>query len=171
MLSSLNFREGAPKELALEFIELNNAWPMWYSPEKLIPEKLKEDRVLAIHYANAGAQGEPGLVEILYLSPSGIKILSGNYAYGDLDHDALVLRLSVLKTFLGDDKGIVPFPFGGTLCDSEKWGYMYMGALNHFIIRRDVGEKTREFVKALSENGGSRWQIFDAVAWFCGMQD
>ena len=49
------------------------------------------------------------------------------------------------------------------------WKYLYMGAMNHFIIREDVLYRTYTFIKTLLDDGRP-WDVFDALAWFCGAQ-
>ena len=61
------------------------------------------------------------------------------------------------------------YPFGGRLDIPAGWGYLYMGSMNHFFARKMICDKTKAFVNALMEKGHS-WMVFDAVAWFYGVQ-
>lgn len=63
---------------------------------------------------------------------------------------------------------IPPYPFGGRLEIPSGWGYLYMGAMNHFFARSVICEKTGYFVRALGQEG-YRGFVFEAIAWFCGV--
>lgn len=157
----IQFRKGDQKALASEFLEktsLDN-----FDCVKLAnPEKLVADDILAVHYSDVGAQGDAGVVEILYLSKEGLQILKGNYAYGDLDIDAVYQKLPMLE-YLDCRKGM-PYPFGGKLIIPTGWGYLYMGLSNHFFARRIIWKNAAEFIRSVYRD-----LVFEATAWYCGM--
>ncbi len=135
------------------------------------PFQLFDDNILAVHFADAGAQGDAGAVEILYYTPqSGIRILYGNYAWDDLDLDAVIRKLPMLKCL--DSRGRLPsnppYPFRGSLDIPAEWGYIYMGCMNHFFARDFICDRTGTFVKILKDERRGD-QIFNAIAWFCGV--
>lgn len=166
---TIPFRTGSEEALAAEFIHVA-------AQQKPIIEKLENpfllinDNILAVHYADAGAQGDAGAVEILYFSSqTDVKILYGNYAKADLDLDAVIRKLPMLKCL--DSRGgltdNLPYPFGAKLILPSDWGYFYMGALNHFFARNFICDRTGTFIRILANNRRSS-RIFDAVAWICG---
>ncbi len=167
MYSSLPLRTGAPEKLTAEFLSIVGTGRLNLKTENLVnPDILIEEQILAVHFANTGAQGEGGAVEILYNSPQGISVLHGNYAYGGLNLNALLLLLPVLRVFDCRYRLTPPHHFKVP----DYWGYMYMGAMNHFIARQEICDKTSGFVEYLMNNGGRNWQIFDAVSWLYGAE-
>lgn len=165
MYSTLPLRTGTPSQFAAEYLGKAGNGLIGLKNEKLInTDGLSAKNVLAVHFAGTGAQGEAGAVEILYHSPEGVRVLHGNYVYGELDCDALMHMLPVLKIF--DCKRMLASPADTKL--PEGWGYMYMGAMNHFVVRQQVCDETEAFIEYLMNNDGQSWQIFDAVAWFYG---
>ena len=131
------------------------------------PDDLIEENVLAVHFADGGAQGDAGAVEILYSLPDEVKILYGNYCYGNLNLDAVIRKLPLLKSLDSRYASEFPYPFGGRIVIPEGWRYLYMGALNHLFVRQEIAEKTSVYLKTVIEKTGS-WEAFRAIAWFCG---
>ena len=158
-----SYRNGTPSELAAEFIGTAGTGRLNLKTEEFTdPFILSTDNVMAVHFAHGGAQGECGAVNILYSSPEGIRVLHGNHVYGGLDCDDLIQQLPVLRVFADT----VPALTGSKL--PEGWKYMYMGALNYFVVRQQVCDETEAFIEYLMNNDGQSWQIFDAVAWLYG---
>ena len=122
MSTPIPFRSGEQEALAEEFIRrrMQLACGPLDHPERLCPED-----ILAVHYADAGAQGDPGAVWILLRTPDGVGILGGNYAYDDLNLDAVIEKLPMLRCLDTRSAFTPPFPFGGRLhphiheCDPE----------------------------------------------------
>ena len=165
---STTVREGETETLVSEFIQMDNQGLIKFKVVSFEnPDGLVENNILAVHYADRGAQGDAGAVEILYRSQDGIQILYGNYCYGNLNLDTVIRKLPMLKCL--DSRGGLtpPYPFGGSLDIPEGWKYMYMGAMNHFFVR-DTIRDTDTFINLLLNHGGKSWQVFNAVAWFCG---
>lgn len=168
MYSDIAFRNGDEENLALKFLEE-------YILEKERIKKsaldnisyLDEKSIIAVHFADAGAQGDSGCVEILYFSDRTIRILYGNYAYGNLDLNKVFEKLPMLRS-LDTRSGNVPYPFGGCVDIPKGWGYMYMGVMNHLFCRDFVADRTRTFVETIIEQKTCNWALFDAIAWFCG---
>ena len=165
----LPYRTGEDESLAAEFIQLAKMRRL--SKDNLDPNHLTEEGILAVHFADAGAQGDAGAVEILYRSENDLRILYGNYAYGKLDLDAVLRKLPMLGQLDSRDRlrSNPPYPFGGGLHIPSGWLYMYMGCMNHFFVREEIGDKTRTVVEILCRSGRN-WRVFDAVAWLCGVQ-
>ncbi len=164
---SVPFRAGNEEDLAEEFIKTAEEDLLRLEASDLTdPAALAEENVLAVHFADPGAQGDPGAVEILYLSQKGVRILYGNYAFGKLDLDAVLQKLPMLKSLDGRG-GKRPYPMGGKLEIPEGWGYVYMGAFHHLFVRDAVCDRTSTFLRLLLHDHRS-WQLFDAVAWACG---
>lgn len=166
MCFSIKFRSGDEKSLVTEYL-LNKNERLLKS-ESLNPYMLTQENVLAVHYAERGAQGEGGAVKILYFSQGSLQILYGNYVFGDLNHDALISKLPMLKAFDSLARLKDPCSFNENIDTADNWSYMYMGALNHFLVRQKLGDEAHDFIKVLLKNGGYTWDVFDAVAWFCG---
>lgn len=167
MYSSIPFRTGDSQYLARELVERLNSHTIRFDAVKLDhPDQLVPDNILAVHFADAGAQGEGGAVKILYVSPDGVEILHGNYAYGDLDLDAVIRKLPMLACL--DSRHCIepPYPFGGRLEVPAGWGYQYMGAMNHFFASERIFTQSKPFLVAFLRQGGGSWQIFNAAAWF-----
>ena len=167
MYTDMTCRTGDERLLAREFLRKCDYRLLDFDVGDLDPQQISEDDVLAVHFADAGAQGDAGAVELLCRSPQGTRILYGNYAYGTLDLDGVISRLPMLRSL--DSRRAVkpPYPFGGTLVVPDEWGYMYMGAMNHLFVRKPIRDRTKDFIAALSVEGGHSSQVFDAVAWFC----
>lgn len=172
MQSTIAFRSGEEKALAKEFLQLNSWQDLEFEvtnlEDAMVLSGLVADNILAIHFADLGAQGDAGAVKILYHSPAGIQVMHGNYAYGHLNLDILIQKLPMLRALDNRRQASPPYPFGGRLRVPEDWEYMYIGALNHFFIRKDFYNKTRTFIEMFQNHGGQKWQIFAALAWFCG---
>ncbi|MBE6949448.1 MAG: hypothetical protein E7456_06335 [Ruminococcaceae bacterium] len=171
MYSNIIFRTGDEKFLVAEFLHLRENQLLKFEVASLEnPNELVADNILAVHYADGGAQGVAGAVEILYCSQQCVKVFYGNYVYDNLDLDAVIEKIPVLEYF--DSRGglIPPYLFGGEIDFPEDWGYLYMGAMNHFFVRKIILDKTETFINTLMNNGGRSWQVFDAVAWFCMAQ-
>ncbi len=165
MSTPIPFRPGEQEALAEAFIRqrLQLAYRPLDHPERLDPED-----ILAVHYADAGAQGDPGAVWILVRTPEGVGILGGNYAYDDLDLDAVIEKLPMLRCLDTRNAFTPPFPFGGRLDLPPGWGYLYMGAMNHFFARDEVCQRTGKLVGIIHRY--SPLDIFFAVAWACGAE-
>ena len=169
MDSFILFRTGNVDDLAAEFIRFKKDKSARYVITKLEnPAVLMYDDVLAVHYADPGAQGDAGAVEILYRSKKGVQYLYGNFAYGDLDLDAVIQKLPFLRSLDTRYGEFLPYPYGGKLTVPEDWGYMYMGAMNHLFVRKTIAEPSEAFVSLAVRNMGT-WNAFDALAWFCGI--
>ncbi len=165
----INFKRGSAELSAEEYIRISEETdtPIEYKTLDE-PENLNKDNILAVHYADSGAQGEGGAVEILYYKKeNSVEVLKGNYAYGDLDLDAIILKLPMLKQLDTRYRMDPPYPFGGTLHIPEGWGYLYMGAMNHFFVRSEISGTLERFIKLLCGKG-YEWDIFSGAAWFCG---
>lgn len=128
--------------------------------------ELLDENILAIHYANSGAQGDAGAVEILYCLHDEVQILYGNYCRGNLSLDEVMIRFPMLNSL--DSRYIkFPYPFGGSVSVPDGWGYLYMGAMNHLFVKQEIAEKTQAFIgHVIGAIGGG--EAFDALAWFCG---
>ena len=164
---SVPFRAGSEEDLAEEFIRTAKEDLLRLEASDLTdPAALAEENILAVHFADTGAQGDSGAVEILYLSQKGVRILCGNYAFGKLDLDAVLQKLPMLKSLDGRG-GKRPYPMGGKLEIPEGGGYVYMGAFHHLFVRDAVCDRTSTFLRLLLHDHRS-WQLFDAVAWVCG---
>lgn len=166
MFSSVRFRIGDAHDLANEYSEfLNNRTRLKYS--NLDAGTLDESKILAVHFASAGAQGDAGGVEILYCDEQGIKSLYGNYCYGNLDSDILYKKLPLLKNLDGRRSIAPPYPFGGEIELPDGWLYDYMGYINHFFIREEINNRASEFLGAVVNNEHTYFLLFDSLAWLC----
>lgn len=163
MYSDLPHRTGDVSALADEFLKLTEFDLLRFNRDELDPHKLVADDILAVHMATAGAQGEPGAINILYRSPQGLRILHGNFFYGNLDFDAVTELLPMLKNLDGDS--FPPFPFGGKLENAAGWKYMYLGSLNHFFGREMICKNCTPFMKKLMASHES-FHVLYAVAWY-----
>lgn len=143
------------EQLKLKYTTIENA------------DMLIKDNILAVHYADGGAQGEAGAVRILYRSHEGIEVLYGNYVYGELNLDSVIQKIPVLRDLDSRYSMTPPYPFGGSINIPEGWGYIYMGAMNHFFAKQEVYGKTYDLLRKIMESGYN-WAIFDATAWYCG---
>lgn len=167
--SSIKIRTGHEESLVSEFLRMDDMRQLKLTVLKLDnPDLLEEENILAVHYADSGAQGEAGVVKILYRSRYGVQILRGNYVYGNLNLYAVIQKLPMLSCLNSYGQFDPPYPFGGRLDIPVGWGYLYMGAMNHFFARKEICDKTSSFIKTLLNQGGGSWQVFDAVAWLCG---
>ncbi len=167
---SVPFRSGSEESLAEEFIQTANEDLLKLEASDLTdPAALAEEDILAVHFADAGAQGDAGAVELLYRTEEGVRILYGNHAFGNLDLDALLQKLPMLRCLDGRGKAVYPFPFGGKIEIPSGWAYVYMGALNHLFVRDPICDRTETFLQILFHSR-RRWQLFDAIAWFCGVE-
>ena len=169
MCFSNTVREGDVVALVSEYIQMDNQGRINIEVQDLEnPDILEENNILAVHYADRGAQGDAGAVEILYQSQNNIRVLYGNYGYGNLDLDAVIRKLPMLSCLDSRYTLSPPYPFGGNLDIPNGWRYGYMGALNHFFVREEFIDRVEPFVNAFLKQGGQRCQMFEAVAWFCG---
>lgn len=168
MYSDIVFRTGDEKSLLSEFSQRIPKFKV----ANLDPYVLMADNVLAVHCADRGAQGDPGAIRILYRSWEGVQVLYGNYAYKYLNLGAVVQRLPMLG-FLEDRRDSASsYPFGRKIYIPAGWGYVYIGAMNHFFARKAIHDKTKAFVDALLDIGGCYSSlVFDAVAWLCMAQE
>ncbi len=165
---AVSYRAGNQESLAEEFIRLHQERQLNFHYKKLgkLYEYFDED-ILAVHFADGGAQGDPGAVELLYLSNTGIQLLYGNHTYGDLNLDEVLMKLPMLKPLDSRNRFELPYPFGGHLDIPSGWKYMYMGAMNHFFVREELFDKADTFIKVILDRGRT-WLIFRAISWFCG---
>lgn len=91
MIPQFSFHTGDEQALALEYVRMRNSEQLTLKTADLPdPYMLDAENILAVHYADAGAQGDAGAVEILYHTQKDVQILYGNYAYGNLDLDAVI---------------------------------------------------------------------------------
>lgn len=169
-MNSIIIRPGSLVDLTDAFLREKARGAFKPVAEPLYPAQLREERILAVHFADGGAQGEAGAVEILYRSHRGAQVYYGNYIYGELDYYGLFRALPVLKCLDSRNSSELPYPYGGRPPIPEGWGYLYMGALNHFVVNGEVCDKVSDFVKYFLSHGGETWQVFDAVAWLCGAE-
>ena len=169
MYDTLTFRTGDEQALIAEFSRLAEQEQLNFDYGDLShPDMLTEKNILAVHYADGGAQGESGAVRILYCSALGVRVLYGNYVYGELDLNAVIRKLPMLKCLDSRFSLTPPYPFGGKLVVPDGWAYLYMGAMNHFFLKVNDCKEATAFVRAYLSGGGDEWSAFDAVAWFCG---
>lgn len=169
MITSIPFRTGDEKALIEEFTRLDRKDLVQFEYGDLNhPDMLDEENILAVHYADGGAQGDAGAVRILYCTEQGVQALYGNYLYGDLSLDAVIRKLPMLKCLDSRFQLTPPYPFGGKLVVPDDWAYLYMGAMNHFFLKVNECQEATVFIKAFLNQGGEKWSAFDAVAWFCG---
>lgn len=168
MYSAIPFRTGDEDSLAAEFIQTYKTKTLHRDLIELkSPIGVTEDTILAVHFADAGAHGDPGAVEFLCLSQNGIQRMYGNYAHGDPDLSDVIRVLPMLACVDSRDRAKPPFPLGGTLIVPEGWDYWYMGAMNHLYLRHIIGERSERFLKVVSSTISPR-TAFDATAWLCG---
>lgn len=156
--------------LVAKFIQMsdNGRW----KPDSVQLENLSSllfDDIWAVHYADLGAQGDAGVVEILYRSQEGLQVLKGNYASGNLSFADVIEKLPMIKGLSTRSSFELPYPYGGRVDIPTGWGYLYMGALNHLFARRVICDKATTFIEMLMSKGRG-WQTFDAIAWFCREQ-
>lgn len=166
-------RGGNGADLAVRFIKMSEKGRPKLKHDDLDnnPYWLKTQDILAVHYADGGAQGEAGALRLLYRTPYGIQILYGNYVYGKLNLSAVIEKLPMLQPLDSrfSELGNLPYPFGGKLEVPDEWKYLYMGAMNHYYLRRDICEEANEFINRYLNEGGEKWLIFEAIAWLYGM--
>lgn len=168
MYSSIMFRSGSVSILAEEYVQMVNKRESALETKPLEnADTLMENNILAVHYADGGAQGEPGAVYILYNTKNGVEILYGNYAYGKLNLDTVINKLPMLRSLDSRYSINIPYPFGGSIDIPAGWAYLYMGAMNHFFVRKGIADMTETFLRIIHRNIG-KWESFNAVAWFCG---
>lgn len=166
MILNIEFRNGEEEKLALEFLEENVL-----DEERIEKEEIDSmlcidiESVLVVHFADAGAQGEPGCFEIICCTENGVKVLHGNYVYGKIKIDEIFEKLPMLRS-LDSRTGDLPYPFGGRVNIPRGWKYMYMGAMNHLFCRDLIADKTAVFANVIASR--ERWALFNAIAWFCG---
>lgn len=168
-----HMRKGNGESLANTFIDMTqNGRPKLRHTDLVYPHTLDSENILAVHYADGGAQGEAGAVRLLYRTQHGIQILYGNYVYGKLNLSAVIEKLPMLKPLDSRFSGFesLPYPFGGKLEIPDEWRYLYMGAMNHYYVRREISEEASEFIEYFFKNGGAKWFIFEAIAWLYGME-
>lgn len=166
--SQIRYRSGDPAALVTEFIRLQKADALNFRTDALTdPRSLSADHILAVHYSDSGAQGEAGLVRLLYRTEQGVRILYGNYLYGDLNLNAVIEKLPMLKSLDSRYSLTPPYPFGGRLEVPDGWKYSYMGAMHYFFVRNEVCDVALPYIQAYMRTVGSYPQTFDAVAWLC----
>ena len=169
--SGISLHTDKAEKLASQFLEFVKNRRLCKKTNKLENTKVPaEQSILAIHYADGGAQGYSGDVRILYDTGWNVRILSGNYAYGSLDLDDLTYKLPILSclTETGYQRGK---PYSLLPRVPHGWKYLYMGALNHLIIRDEIWGLAKEFLDSVLHVGGQTYQLFDAVFWFCNAKE
>ena len=170
MYSSIKYKSGDTEALVSEFFELmNNRMTLKYVPLEN-PELLDSNNVLAVRFTSDGGQGDVGGVELLYLADDGIKVLYGNFYYGNLNLNALIQKLPMLKSVYAPRSPNLPYPFGGELDLPSGWVHIYMRFMSYFFVREEFCEKADLFIKAILNSNGGLFLIFTAVAWFCGAE-
>ncbi len=103
-----------------------------------------QDDVVAIKIAASGAMGEPGGVLIFMQQKNKIRVISGNYAYGEFDLDAFLKFMkdkqgkSFLSYFMKDE---VP----------KGWNHIYMGMGNNLYVRDSYYEKLEKKYESMLE--------------------
>lgn len=163
-------RHGDGEALADKFIQMTEKRRVRLHMDDLDPYALDYDAVLAVHYADGGAQGEAGAVRILCRSPYGLRILYGNYVYGNLNLGAVIQKLPMLQPLDSRFRlDPLPYPFGGSLDVPDDWKYLYMGAMNHYYLKREICDEANEFIQAFLRSG-EKWYVFEAIAWLYGME-
>ena len=167
-------REGKAGSLAKTFIKMTEKGrPKLFHSDLRNPYGLDYDNILAVHYADGGAQGEAGAVRILYRTPYyGTQILYGNYIYGNLNLSEVIEKLPMLRSLDSRFCSLesLPYPFGGKIEIPNEWSYLYMGAMNHYYLKREICEEANEFIHCFLTQGGKKWFIFEAIAWLYGME-
>ena len=167
MYSDIVYRAGDEKTLLSEFLMQTDNNSLKFEVSTFQAHKLEEENVLALHYADGGAQGEPGLVAILYRTQQGVQILVENYIYGHLNLDILIQMFPMLKNFDNRHR-LIPRSLSEENFElPEDWRYLYMGAMNHLFLRKELFAKAHSFIDAYLKNGGYSWRMFSAVAWLC----
>lgn len=166
MYSNIVFRNGEEERLAIEFLGKYISGSEGIKKSRLDNIScLNEELIMAVHYVDAGGQGDSGCVEIIYCSNNEIQVLYGNYVYGGLNIDKVYEKLPMLIS-LDTRNGNLPYPFGGSVNIPKGWNYVYMGVMNHFFCRDIIADNTRVFVSTIVRDAS--WALFDAIAWFCG---
>ena len=169
--SGISLHSDDAEKLASQFLIFTKNAKLSTKTDKLESAEVPLERsILAIHYADAGAQGYPGDVRILCDAGWNVRILSGNYAYGSLNLDDLTRRLPILSCFTGTgyQHGKPYSLFPQVPCG---WKYLYMGALNHLIVRDEIWKLAKEFIDSVLRTDGHTYQLFDAVYWFCNANE
>lgn len=165
--SHISFRTEDEKSLVQEFLQMYKTKKTRFETAELDANNmLLNPEILAIHFAEGGAQGDAGAVEFLYFFDDRIQILYGNYVFGNLDLKLLKQKISVLEP-LAINNEEWHYPHERRYHFPEEWKYIYMGAGNHCLLKTEICEKALPFLEALVANGGSRSQLFYAIAWFC----
>ncbi len=98
-------------------------------------DKIDTNQVFAFMFAFGGAMGTPGETNV-YLNDGEIKVLSGNYAYGDLDIDSLMKQLGFDKIEWG--------MFGDASNIPNGWKYIGLGAGNNLMVRDYIFDYMQE---------------------------
>ena len=96
--------------------------------EELKDEYIKQlsiEDIFFVSFAESGAMGSAGCVEIFSLEEDKIIIRTGNYVYENLNINELADKFPPLNKIHYDN-------------DIENWKCEYMGAGNHLLIRNDV---------------------------------
>ena len=165
--SHISFRTEDEKSLVQEFLQMYKTKKTRFETAELDANNmLLNPEILAIHFAEGGAQGDAGAVEILYFFDDRIQILYGNYAYGNLNLNLLKRKIPALEP-LAIDNGEWLYAYARRRHFPEEWKYVYMGAGNHCLLKNELWDKVYPFLEALVATGGSRSQLFYAIAWFC----
>lgn len=97
----------------------------------LLDEQIKQmdsEKVVAIMFADSGAQGEGGRLDIYYENENELSVFYGNYVYGKLNL-ALVLSHLRMLTLLS------PEPETDVLNRCKR---IYLGCGNHLVGRKDL---------------------------------
>ncbi len=78
MDSSVVYRIGTNEELASEFLQMDkNGTPKFGVTKIEKPIRLISEDILAVHYADVGAQGDKGAVELLYSYKKAFEFYTG----------------------------------------------------------------------------------------------
>lgn len=164
MYSNILLRNGDEEILAKEFLIKNKVIKI---EEITDLERLDINEIIAVHFAEAGAQGDPGCVEIIYYPYSGPQLLYGNYVNGNLRMEEAVKKLPVLRSLDIIRECLYPFQIKEPI--PKGWKYMYMGALNHIFARDFLAERIQIFAPTIARK--ESWNLFNGIAWFCGCQE
>lgn len=170
MYSSIKYKTGDAEALANEFFELLHNRMVLKRVPISIPEFLDKNNILAVRFTSDGGQGDVGGVELLYLDDDGIKVLYGNFCYGNLNLNALLHKLPMLRSIYNPRSPNLPYPFGGELDLPSGWVHIYMRFMNYFFVREEICEKADSFIREILNSDNGLFLIFTAVAWFCGAE-
>ncbi|MBR2025277.1 MAG: hypothetical protein IKA02_05670 [Clostridia bacterium] len=169
MYSSIKYRTGDEKTLCDEFFELAKN-KIFVKYERLEPYELDENKVLAIRFTSDGGQGDIGGVTILCYGDEGVKVLYGNYYYGNLNLSDVTEKLPIINIVYRPRSPFPPYPYGECNEIPKDWTHIYIGLGNYFFAKTEVFSKAESFIEKIANSGGGRFAIFDAFAFFCGAE-